>query len=164
MQRPASSNARPFILQPHLLEKFQVSDFYEYFEENMKGLGLPAPETLFGTLQTAVANATVILSQLEKFGTTVTIGELIGAGTRLEGLGSIAACSAAFYVGAVIGSIAVATGRSLSGGTSIADVLFTANRFNLNRPWLISSLQRWPGIYNRKAVGRKMYRFRTVIV
>lgn len=70
----------------------------------------------------------------------------------------IAACSAAFYVGAVIGSIAVAIGRSLSGGTSLSDVIFTANRFNLNRPWLIANLQRWHGIYNQKAVGRKMYR------
>ena len=129
----------------------------------MEDLGLPAPETLFGTTQAAVANATVILSQIEKFGKTVTVGELIGAGTRLEALGTVAACSAAFYVGAVIGSIAVATGRSLSGGTTIADVMFTANRYSLNRPWLISSLHRWPGIYNPKTVGRSMYRFHTAI-
>lgn len=140
-----------------------MSDFYKYFKENMEDLGLPAPETLFGNVQAAVANATVILSQIEKFGKTVTVGELIGAGTRLEGLGAIAACSAAFYVGAVIGSIAVATGRSLAGGTSIADVISTANRYNLNRPWLISGLHRWPGVYNPKAVGRNMYRFHSAI-
>ena len=140
-----------------------MSDFYKYFKENMDGLGLPAPETLFGTIQAAVTNTTVILSQIDKFGKAVTLGELIGAGTRLEGLGAIAACSAAFYVGAVIGSIAVATGRSLAGGTTIADVISTANRYSLNRPWLISSLHRWPGIFNRKTVGRNMYRFHTAI-
>lgn len=141
-----------------------MSYFYKYFKENMESLGLPAPKTLFGSVQTAVTNATVILSQADKFGKSITIGELIGAGTRLEGLGVIAACSAAFYVGAVIGSIAVATGRSLSGGISLSDVIFTANRYNLNRPWLTANLHRWHGIYDQKAVGRKMYRFQTVIV
>lgn len=136
-----------------------MSDFYKYFKENMDGLGLPAPETLFGTIQAAVTNTTVILSQIDKFGKVVTLGELIGAGTRLEGLGVIAACSAAFYVGAVIGSIAVATGRSISGGATISDVIFTANKYNLNRPWLASSLNRWPGVYNPSAVARNMYRF-----
>jgi hypothetical protein len=67
-----------------------MSDFYKYFKENMESLGLPAPETLFGTVQTAVANAAVILSQIDKFGKAVTVGELIGAGTKLEGLGVIA--------------------------------------------------------------------------
>ena len=80
-----------------------MPDFYKYFKENMESLGLPAPETLFGTVQTAVANAAVILSQIDKFGKAVTVGELIGAGTKLEGLGVIAACSAAFYVGGSIG-------------------------------------------------------------
>lgn len=113
-----------------------MSQFYKYFKENMESMGLPAPESLFGSLQAAVANTTVILSQIDKFGRTVTVGELIGAGTKLEALGMIAACSAAFYVGAVIGSIAVATGRSISGGVTIADVLFIANQYKFNRPWL----------------------------
>ena len=136
--------------------------FYDHFKENMEGLGLPAPATLFGTVQAAVANASVILSQIDKFGKAVTIGELIGAGTRLEGLGVIAACSAAFYVGAVIGSIAVATGRSFAGGTSISDVIFTANRYKLNRPWLMFSLSRWPGIYNDTVSARDRYRYHAV--
>ncbi|WP_041742650.1 hypothetical protein [Collimonas fungivorans] len=139
-----------------------MSDFYDYFKENMEGLGLPAPRSLFGSVQMAVANASIILSQIDKFGKAVTIGELIGAGTRLEGLGIIAACSASFYVGAVIGSIAVATGRSLASGTSMADILHTANRYNLNRPWLIQSLRRWPGICDHKTAARKTYRFQTI--
>jgi hypothetical protein len=136
-----------------------MSRFYAYFRENMEGMGLPAPETLFGTLQAAVANATVILSQIDKFGRAVTLGELIGAGTRLEGLGVVAGCSAAFYVGAVIGSIAVATGRSVSGGSTLADVLVTANRHALNRPWLMEVLHRWPGIYKERQVARGAYRY-----
>lgn len=133
-----------------------MSDFYRYFKENMDGLGLPAPESLFGTMQTAVANATILLSQIDKFGKAVTIGELIGAGTKLEGLGTVAALSAAFYVGAIIGSIAIATGRSLSGGTSIADVVIVADRHKLNRPWLGSVLHRSPNIYRQSQSGKKM--------
>jgi hypothetical protein len=106
----------------------------------MESMGLPAPETLFGTLQTAVTSASTLAAFIDKFGAKVTIGEIIGAGTKLEALGAVAACSAAYYVGAVIGSIAVATGRSIAGGVTMADVLCTANHYNLNRPWLLTSM------------------------
>jgi len=119
-----------------------TSNFYTHFKQNMECMGLPAPETLFGTLSLALSSATSIITQIDKFGKAVTVGELIGAGTKLEGLGVIAACSAAFYVGAVIGSIAVATGRSISGGVTIADVVFTADKYHLNRPWLVSTVAR----------------------
>lgn len=134
-----------------------MSDFYRYFKENMDALGLPAPESLYGTCQAAVANAAVLLGQLDKFGRKVTVRELIVAGTRLEQLAVIGALSAAFYVGAVIGSIAVATGRVLGNGTSLADVMLLAHQKHLSRPWLRGSLQRWPGIY-KEAPGRNMYR------
>lgn len=134
-----------------------MSDFYKYFKENMDDLGLPAPESLFGTVQAAVGTSSVILGLVDKFGKRVTIGELIGAGTRLEGLAVISACAAAFYVGAVIGSIAVATGRSIAGGTSLSDVIATVNRYNLSRPWLTDVLRRWPGIYKPSFASRSTY-------
>jgi len=140
-----------------------MSDFYKYFKENMDGLGLPAPQSLFGSFQAAVGNATVILSQIDKFGKGVTLGELIGAGTRLEGLGVVAACSAAFYVGAVIGSIAVASGRALSGGASMADVLALANRYDLDRAWLTATLQRYPGIYKPMTASKNTYRYHSAV-
>ena len=112
------------------------------FKQNMDLLGLPAPENLFGTLSLALASATTILTQVDKFGKAVTVGELIGAGTVLEGLAVVGACSAAYYVGAVIGSIAVATGQSVSGGVTIADVIITANRYKINRPWIVDVIAR----------------------
>lgn len=136
-----------------------MSTFYKYFKENMEALGLPVPpETLYGTVQLATGNAAIILAALDKFGTEVTVGELIGAGTKLEYLAVITACSAVFYCGALVGSIAVAIGRSMAGGTSIADVIAMANQYGLNRPWLSGAVQRWPGIYNEKAVARNTYR------
>jgi hypothetical protein len=134
-----------------------MAKFYDYFKENMDGLGLPAPETLFGTLQVAVGNATVILSQIDKFGRAVTLREVIGAGTRMERLGVIGALSASFYVGAVIGSIAVATGRSLS------DVIFTAQKYRIYRPWMFSALHRYPGLYNAKIARRANYNNRVAL-
>lgn len=134
-----------------------MSDFYKYFKENMDGLGLPAPESLFGTVQAAVGSASVLLSMVDKFGKRVTVGELIGAGTRLEGLAVISACAAAFYVGAVIGSIAVATGRSMAGGVSLADVFSTVNKYHFSRPWLNDVLRRWPGIYKPSFASRATY-------
>ncbi len=134
-----------------------MSNFYRYFKENMDGLGLSAPESLFGTLHAAVANAAIFVAHMDKYGHKITVRELIGAGTRLEKLGMVATLSAAFYVGAVIGSIAIATGRTLSGSTSMADVLLSARRQNLSRPWLRTSLQRWPGIYS-EVPGRRAHR------
>lgn len=138
--------------------------FYGYFKENMETLGLPAPESLFGTLQTTVATISTIATQVDKFGKAVTIGELIAAGTKIEFLGYIAATSAAFYVGACIGSLAVATGRSLSGGYSLVDLISTAHMHNLNRPWLQPTLRLYPGIYDLRAPSRTNYRYQNRMV
>lgn len=139
-----------------------MADFYDYFKENMEALGLPAPAALYGNVTTAAGTASLILSQIDKFGKGVTVGELIGAGTKLEMLGVVSAVSASFYVGAVIGSIAVATGRSLAGGTSMGDVLLTAHKYGINRPWLTDNLRRWPGVYDRNVGHRRTYRHRVV--
>lgn len=138
--------------------------FYDYFRENMTSLGLPAPESLFGSVQSAVGTATVLLASVDKYGTKVTIRELIGAGTRLEALGVIGACAAAFYAGAVIGSLAVAAGRTLGNGTSLADVLFEASRLGLQRPWLTRTLCRMPGIYTPSQSHRDYYKYYSCMI
>jgi hypothetical protein len=135
-----------------------------YFKENMNALNLAAPENLFGNLQSAIATATAILTQIDKYGNKVTVAEIARAGTRLEQLVFVGSCCAAYYAGAVIGSIAVATGRSLAGGTSIADVLFSATRNEINRPWLITLLHHYPGIYSPQVTARDMYRYMAPIV
>jgi len=133
-----------------------MSDFYKYFKENMEDLGLTAPpESLYGTQALAISTISVILACIDKFGTRVTMMEVVGAGTRLEQLAVVGALGAAFYAGAAIGSLAVATGRTLSGGTSIADVLFEASSSGFNRPWLTSLLHRRPGIYDPSVSGRR---------
>ncbi|WP_426192178.1 hypothetical protein [Massilia sp. DWR3-1-1] len=128
-----------------------MSDFYKYFKENMNGLNLAAPEALFGTLQMALGTTASVLGLVEKLGTRVTVLDVIGAGTRMEALAVVGACSATYYVGAVIGSLAVATARSLAGGTSLADVMFVARLHKFNPPWLLGQLQRDPRLYKGSA-------------
>ena len=134
-----------------------MSDFYHYFKENMESMGLPAPQSLFGSVTTAVATATTLLTQVDKFGKQVTIHELLRAGTKLEQLAIIGACSAAFYLGAVIGSIAVAAGRVLGKGATMADVLFSAQIHGLRSDWLAWCLHMYPGIYQESASGKTNY-------
>lgn len=139
-----------------------MSSFHQYFRQNMESLGLPAPESLFGNLQLALANAAAFVAHLDKFGQKITVGELIGAGLRAEKLGVIATLGAAYYVGAVIGSIAVAAGRTLGGGTSLADVMWEVRCNGLHRPWLAETLRRHPGIYDKNVTGRRLYRARMI--
>ncbi|SDG13781.1 MULTISPECIES: hypothetical protein [unclassified Duganella] len=127
-----------------------MSQFYKYFKENMEALGLPAPENLYGNLQLAINTAMTLVGYVEKFGTKVTVREMIGAGIRGEKLLTVWTMGASYYVGAVIGSIAVAAGRSLAGGTSLADVLIRAQMNHLHRPWLPGVLLRHPEIYKRR--------------
>jgi len=129
-----------------------MSDFYKYFKENMAASGLPAPENLFGHVQLAIATASTLIGLIEKFGKKVTVAEMLGAGIRGEKLIAIGAMGASYYVGAVIGSIAVATGRTLAGGTSLADVLLNAQMNHLHRPWLPSIMMHHPGIYKNRGI------------
>lgn len=81
-----------------------MSEFYQHFKEDMDALGLAAPETLFANATPALATATALATQIDKFGSKVTLMEIVGAGTRLEKLAVVGACSAAFYAGAVVGA------------------------------------------------------------
>jgi hypothetical protein len=135
-----------------------MSGFFKYFKENMDGLGLPAPEALFGNLQVALSSVTALQAHIDKFGKAVTVREAIGATTRFEKLLIIGSFSVSYYVGACIGSIAVATGRSLANGTSLGDVLYTASRYGINRSWLPCMLQRWPSIYKQAVGDKQRYR------
>lgn len=101
---------------------YNPGDFNKYFTENMNALGLGVPTSLFDTSEKAIATATLILTAIKELGKGATMAEIAGATIGLEKLIVLGAISAAGYVGAVIGSIAVATGRSLGCGYSISDM------------------------------------------
>ncbi|WBG66142.1 hypothetical protein [Pseudomonas citronellolis] len=126
-----------------------MSSFYSYFKENMEALGLPAPESLYGTAATALATLSTLNTLLEKFGRNVTVTELARAGLRGERLLTMGSMLASFYIGAVIGSLAVALGRTLSGGTSLADALALASRNEVYSFDVHLVLRNNPGLYDR---------------
>jgi hypothetical protein len=125
----------------------------------MEALGLTAPpESLFGTQALAISTISAILGFIDKFGTKVTVMDLVRAGTRLAQLTVLGTLGVAYYTGAAIGSLAVATVRTISGGTSLGDVLFEASKCGFERPWLTSLFHRSPGIYDPSVSGRKYYK------
>ena len=101
---------------------YTAGDFKNYFTENMNALGAPVPVGLFDSYQTAIGTAATLVGVLHKLGKGATVAELIGATVGLEKLAVAAAFGAAAYTGFVIGSIAVASGRSLGCGSRISDM------------------------------------------
>lgn len=126
----------------------------------MRELGLPAPADMFGTLATALSTIGSINAAVEKFGARITVRELIGAGLRSEQLMAAGALSASFYLGATVGSLAVATGRSLSGGVSLADVFLAMDEHDIRSPVAVQMLRQNPRLYgnSRAPTGATGYR------
>lgn len=121
---------------------YKSGDFKKYFKENMQELGLPVPSTLFDTYQTALATASTLVGTLATLGKGATVGELIGATVGLEKLAVAASIGAAGYTGAVIGSIAVASGRSLACGSRISDMFVFTHQNNLQfKGWHVFYMQ-----------------------
>lgn len=133
-------------------------DFKKYFNENMKDLGLPVPQTLFDNFNAAVANAGLILEALGTLGKGATMAEVIKATTGLERLKVAASLGASYYVGAVIGSIAVASGRSLGCGSRISDMFVFLHKNNLTFDGWNSFYVRNPEILDKNSRFRVAYR------
>lgn len=137
-------------------------DFYGYFRENMEALGLSVPASLFATQEKAVATLSVMLGGLKSLGKGATVAELVGATTNLEKLLVVGTLSASAYVGAAIGSLAVATGRYAACGATIADTLYEVNQQLRSEPWVTEHLVRNPEIYNARLPGRFGYAARAM--
>ena len=125
-----------------------MPDFYDYFAENMNRLSLPPPpRNLFVSAAATVATLTTMAHAVETFGSTATIGELIGAGLLSEQLTVLAALGAAAYLGACMGSLLYATGcvirgYSLANGpsASLGDIENLRTRYNIPLPDCVRTL------------------------
>jgi hypothetical protein len=133
--------------------------FYSRFSANMALLGLEAPESFFGTLEKATfhigALATTVklhgaeqltLNQLYRAAPTVARAPVLAAlAVRMGGIYS------AFYVGAAIGSLAVAAGET----PSVRSFLLTANQARVApAPWLLPTLAKVAALVNAHPVRR----------
>jgi len=110
---------------------YQSGDFKKYFIKNMKALNLFVPANFFETREKAISTGSLILIAIKTLGKEATMAEIAGATISLEKLMVLGALNASGYVGAVIGSIAVATGRSLACGYQISDMFVLLERNNL---------------------------------
>jgi len=145
---------------------YTSGDFKRYFDENMKAMKLPVPSTLFDNFNAAIVNAGLILETLNTLGKGATMAEIIKATTGLEKLKVAASLSAAYYVGAVIGSIAVASGRSLSCGHRISEMFIFLkqnklkfddwNSFYLMNPEIFDKTHHYRAGYLFKAQTKKI--------
>ena len=139
---------------------YQSGDFRKYFEENMKALGIPVPSSLFATYEAASEKAILMATVLSTLGRGATMGELIVATTGLEKLAVVSALSASHVVGAVIGSIAVAIGRSTSCGARISDIFFLLSQNNIEfEDWRLF-YRRHPEILDKQHPFRSHYGIR----
>jgi hypothetical protein len=119
-----TTNERVIVKGKAKTNRIQCKGFGDYFQDCMKSMGLPAPTSLFSSYTTAVATIASITAAVSKFGTSVTIAELVGACILSEYLLAAGAVGASFYAGACVGCLSSALGQSLSGGLSLGDVLY----------------------------------------
>ncbi|WP_045450328.1 hypothetical protein [Vibrio owensii] len=111
-----------------------VDQFSKHFNYNMKALGLPVPTTLFDKAAAAISNAGILVEALKTLGPRATVSELIGATVGMEKLKVAGALLASYYVGAVIGSIAVASTKTLTCGLSLNQLFEFQSKHGLTYP------------------------------
>lgn len=131
--------------------------WFTYFNNNMDDLGLPVPTSWQGTITSVVGILSHMVAVSEKFGPRVTVREVLAAGTKGEALMVAGGALATWYLGAAVGSAAVATGRYASCGTSLIDVFSYAGRQRLWSPRIAMQLSRHPEIYNIADESRRRY-------
>ena len=128
----------------------QEQGWTDYWKENMADIGIKPPDSYYATQVMITGAISTILATAKLFGPRVTVAELAGAGASAELAGYAGALSASYLVGAMIGSGAVATQRSLMKGTTLGDVIFYATHRGWNSPGLTKTLANNPKFYSSR--------------
>jgi hypothetical protein len=90
----------------------QCKTFSQYFNANLKSLGLPIFDNSFNSSKTIIETVGVLAASLHTLGRGATVSELLGATVAIEKVAAAAGILASFYVGACIGSLFVASYKS----------------------------------------------------
>lgn len=134
--------------------------FVHHFEENMKALGLPAPTTIYTSSVAIIAAVKSMSDIIGTYGRSASLTQLAMRATwgfALSGVvsrvaGIVLALRASYYVGACIGSAAVATRKSMGcGTTTVADVMNWARKNGIYESWIEGELLSNPQILARIA-------------
>lgn len=91
--------------------RFDVDTFTYNVESNLKALGLPMPTTVAGSAATVAGAISTIESALTRKAADMSLAAIAQVGLRANQAGGV---SAAFWVGAVIGSAMMASTRATS--------------------------------------------------
>lgn len=138
-----------------------MAGFYPAFKQNMEAIGLTVPTGLFATQQQAASTIGQLLGLVKTFGMKVTIRELIGAGSLTDFLAAAAGYSAAYYTGGAIGSLIVATDKTI--GCKVGPVTqgrihraMLGAAFVMTEP-MLALLLRHPEIVSSSLPNRRVY-------
>lgn len=136
------------------------ADFGEYYAENMHALGLNTPKGMYENFQLALGNASLMLGAISTAGKGATMTELALATFKAEKVAVSLGLGAAGYVGASIGSMAVASGRVLGCGSRIADMFSFTRQYNLQFEGQNQFYQRYPEIFDNDHPRRRTFGLR----
>jgi len=89
--------------------RFNIDNFSYNIESNLEAMGLPLPETVFGTVATMSGSIAAIESALASKASDMPLKAIAKSGHHMKQLAGI---SAAFYAGAIIGSAQMASKRA----------------------------------------------------
>jgi len=123
----------------------------------MDGLGLPTPAGLYESFQAALSNTGVILGAISTSGKGATLTELALGTFATEKIIVLSGIGAAGYVGASIGSMAVASGRVLGCGSRLADMLAFSIQYNLKFEGYATFYRLHPEIFDISATNRSAF-------
>lgn len=91
--------------------RFDIDNFTYNVESNVEAMGLPVPDTIFGSIATVSGSIASIEGALANKASDVPLSAISKAGGRSKQLASI---TASFYAGAIIGSALMASKRATS--------------------------------------------------
>lgn len=129
---------------------YESGDFVKYWEENMDRLGMWIPMSTYETVGGLAGLISAVATVAETNPGASLMQALVRAKISVIGA-NVLALSAAGWTGAAIGSAAVALGRTLSCGTTIADALWIAReQFSVSGTWLEAEFLRNPRILQAK--------------
>ncbi|MBY8258629.1 hypothetical protein KW530_18025 [Vibrio fluvialis] len=95
--------------------RFDIDNFTYNVESNLEAMGLPVPDTIFGSIATVSGSIASIEGALASKASDVPLSAISKAGSKSK---QLAAITASFYAGAIIGSALMASKRATSCSSS----------------------------------------------
>ncbi len=126
---------------------YSAASFGKYFSENMAALGLPTPNGIYES-SLSVFGIAAVLGEAAHLHPNMPVSMAWKGSFMFEKAKMLTAVAVSYYVGAMIGSAAVAVGRSAGCGATIADAIWLARENGVFGTWLEHELVSHPEFLN----------------